>query len=139
MNEDAELARQDGAYLAAARQYVQLWGRDVTAIVVPGKWERPFQLCFPLAAHAINLVAVGVDNVIERPFVATVMARVAFEHALAAEWVLHTEDGENQLARHMEYGLITQARGPSNSLDSPPKLSDLSARQPARATSDRGR
>jgi hypothetical protein len=66
-----------------------------------GELGRKFRVCFPLAAHALNHVRAAAAVRSSSPWVAVSSARIAFEHALAAQWVLLTENGEDQLAQEM--------------------------------------
>jgi hypothetical protein len=54
-------------------------------------------MCFPLAAHAMNHIEAALEALQKLPWVAKTCARVAFEHALTAQWVLLTADGERKL------------------------------------------
>lgn len=60
-----------------------------------------FRVCFPLAAHALNHIEAAVYFQSSSVWVAVSSARIAFEHALTAQWVLWTEGGENQLSEQM--------------------------------------
>jgi hypothetical protein len=61
-----------------------------------------FRICFPLAAHALNHIDTALGLHQQRPWVAASSTRVAFEHALAAQWVLLTDDGERELVNWMK-------------------------------------
>src|SRR6185312_8116964 len=53
-----------------------------------------FRVVFPLAAHALNHIEAAEYFQSSSPWVAVSSARIAFEHALTAQWVLWTEGGE---------------------------------------------
>jgi len=60
-----------------------------------------FRVVFPLAAHALNHLDTAVSIQSCSPWVAVASARIAFEHALTAQWVLWTEGGEDALRNQM--------------------------------------
>lgn len=62
---------------------------------------RKFRVCFPLAAHALNHIEAAASIRSSYPWVAASSVRIAFEHALTAQWVLWTKDGERLLAQQM--------------------------------------
>lgn len=57
---------------------------------------------FPLPAHALNHVGAAWNARISFPWVAKAGVRIAFEHALTAQWVLLTERGELELKFQMD-------------------------------------
>lgn len=69
---------------------------------IEAKLDMKFRLCFPLAAHALNHIEASWGLRSSLPLVAKSSARVAFEHALTAQWVLLTEDGEAELKSQMD-------------------------------------
>jgi hypothetical protein len=111
--EDAEeLAAFDTGCLRVAQQCVDLWHRlwRETSVAIDGSLEDKFRICFPLAAHALNHVDAALDLYQERPLVAASSARVAFEHALAAQWVFLTVDGEQELVNWMKRQQYVRAK-----------------------------
>ena len=88
----AEVAASDAIWLRAARQCTDLWRqlwRD-DAVSFDSSLEAKSGVCFPLAAHALNHVETALGLREARPWVAASCTRVAFEHALIAQWVLLT-------------------------------------------------
>ena len=100
----AEVAAFDEGCLRVARHCIHLWHqlwRD-DAVSFDSSLEIKSRVCFPLAAHALNHADTALGLHQERPWVAASCTRVAFEHALAAQWVLLTEDGEQELVNYMK-------------------------------------
>ncbi len=99
----ADVAILDAACLDAARECVGLWHRlwFEAPVSVDQVFEIKFRVCFPLAAHALNHVETALELLERRPWVAASCARAAFEHALAAQWVMLTEVGERELVNWM--------------------------------------
>jgi hypothetical protein len=64
--------------------------------------DRKFRLCFPLAAHALNHVEHAFAAQRRLPWVAASGVRIAFEHALTAQWILLTEAGEDDVKAEMD-------------------------------------
>ncbi|MGI8416267.1 MAG: hypothetical protein ACR2P2_08720 [Nakamurella sp.] len=94
----------DAVFLRAAREVVALWRRWWglgEPIAVPLPVELKFRMICPLAFHALNNVVVGLDLSQRLPWIAAEHARIAFEHALTAQWVLLTHEGEQKL--HVEF------------------------------------
>lgn len=77
------------------------WQEQTSTPELNPELSRKFRVCFPLAAHALNHVAAAVTLHSSFPWVAMSSVRIAFEHALTAQWVLWTEDGEDLLAQQM--------------------------------------
>src|SRR5690242_7671042 len=93
------LDQADAAYLAAAEEVMTLWRRwwqPAQSVEVPVAAEMKFRVIYPLATHALNNVAAAL-TLMRRPWVAGVNGRVAFEYALAAQWVLLTHGGEREI------------------------------------------
>lgn len=76
--------------------------RDTQPVEINRQLNLKFRLCFPLAAHALNHVDCAWALHQSLPWIAASGARVAFEHALTAQWVLLTEGGEVQLKSQMD-------------------------------------
>lgn len=77
------------------------WQEQTSTPELNPELSRKFRVCFPLAAHALNHVEVAVTLHSSSPWVAMSSVRIAFEHALTAQWVLWTKDGEDLLAQQM--------------------------------------
>jgi hypothetical protein len=98
-----ELERSEAALVKVARQAVgwsQHWWPDggvAKELEIERGLRSKFTVCFPMAAHAINHVDVALSALAAFPWVAKSNARIAFEHALTAQWVLLTADGEARL------------------------------------------
>lgn len=128
--EDDAVTQADTGFLRAAEAAVGYW-KDALPISVPGTSTIKFRVCYPLIAHGLNHVSSALANVSQLPFVAATSARVAFEHSLAAQWVLLTHGGETQLVRHMEYSYLTRAKAFARAIDYPDDLSKIVATEPA--------
>jgi hypothetical protein len=98
-----QLARSDAELLGVARQVLvwwRQWWRDhgkVAALAIEPRLRSKFIVCFPMAAHAMNQIDMALNTIEEYPWVAKSSVRIAFEHALTAQWVLLTADGEERL------------------------------------------
>lgn len=100
---EADLTAFNAGCLDVAQQCVDLWHRLwFGRLAVVSAREVKFRICFPLAAHALNHVETALSLYQQRPWVAASSTRVAFEHALAAQWVLLTDGGERELVNWME-------------------------------------
>jgi hypothetical protein len=117
-------------FLRAAEAAVEHW-KEALPISVSDSASVKFRVCFPLIANALNHASSGLANISQLPFVAATNARVAFEHALAAQWVLLTHEGEIRLVRHMEYGYLTRAKAFARVTDYPDDLKDIATAEPA--------
>ena len=108
----AELSAFNAGCLRMARQCVDLWHQlwRETPLAVDSALEVKFRICFPLAAHALNHVDAALGLHVERPWVAASSTRVAFEHAIAAQWVLLTVDGERELVNWMKRQQYVRAK-----------------------------
>jgi hypothetical protein len=128
---DAQLAAKDASFVAAADACVRHWD-NALPIEVADEERIKFRVCFPLVAHSLNQVAAALVLLrAGQPFVATANTRVAFEHALAAQWVLLTHGGEQRLVRHMEASHLLRAKEFSKAVDDPLELRDIVDRSPA--------
>ena len=66
--------------------------------------EIKFRACFPLAMYALNQLYVATKVAdLKREFLASANVRVAFEHAVTAQWVLYTDDAEQRLIGSMRH------------------------------------
>ncbi|WP_422743608.1 hypothetical protein ACN27E_18370 [Mycobacterium sp. WMMD1722] len=86
---------------AALERWRTSWQEQPSTPTLNPELNRKFRLCFPLAAHALNHVEAAVALLSSSPWVAMSSVRIAFEHALTAQWVLWTRDGEDLLAQQM--------------------------------------
>lgn len=77
------------------------WQEQTSTPELNPELSRKFRVCFPLAAHALNHVEAAVTLHSSSPWVAMSSVRIAFEHALTAQWVLWTKGGEDLLAQQM--------------------------------------
>ncbi|MGZ4532972.1 MAG: hypothetical protein ACXVXP_11550, partial [Mycobacteriaceae bacterium] len=105
---DATLLDEDQRRLDAARRCVALWRSFPTPVEVPDQFEIKFRVIFPLAAHALNLADAGLAQLPSYPLVAASSARLALEHAIAAQWVMLTEGGEVRIKNAMEHSWLTR-------------------------------
>jgi len=120
----------DAGYLSAADACVAIWDELPLPIDVPVERLRKFRVCFPLLAHAMNHVATALEIRQRRPFVAASSSRVAFEHALSAQWVLLTHNGEEQLIRAVQYQWLTRVKDVSAAIGHPEELAGIVATAP---------
>lgn len=86
---------------AALERWRTSWQEQTSTPTLNPELSRKFRVCFPLAAHALNHVEAAVALQSSSPWVAMSSVRIAFEHALTAQWVLWTKDGEDLLAQQM--------------------------------------
>ena len=86
---------------AALERWRTSWQKQPSTPTLNPELSRKFRVCFPLAAHALNHVEAAVALQSSSPWVAMSSVRIAFEHALTAQWVLWTKDGEDLLAQQM--------------------------------------
>ena len=98
-----DLTRSEAQFVEVAESLLgqwRTWWRDpeaVSKLAVEARLHNKFLMCFPLAAHAMNHVEAALTARLNFPWVAKTSARIAFEHALTAQWVLLTADGEVRL------------------------------------------
>lgn len=97
-----EQVEANTGWLAAAQSTLDLY-RDHGGVVVDGANENRFRVCWPMAMHALNEVMAAlhlVDAGLHYP--AVVNARVAYEHAVVAQWVRITDGGPERLRAQMQ-------------------------------------
>ena len=85
----------------AARALLERW-RVTAPFVVDGESARKFNAVYPVVAHTMAQVAASLtlrDQGLV--YAARVNVRVALEHALVAQWVVHTHQGEDALIGSM--------------------------------------
>lgn len=110
-------------YVHTGTQCLEHWNRLKFPLRIAPNLTREFNVGFPLAAHALNHAAVGLETRDRFPHAAATSARVALEHALAAQWVLLTRGGAETLIRHMEAGYRARVKAFAGALnDSDPLL-----------------
>jgi hypothetical protein len=122
------LAAKDAGYLQAAAQCVAHWRLHWCAsepVSVGSALVDKFKVCYPLAAHALNHVESALELRDHRPWVATSSARVAFEHAIAAEWVFHTKNGLVELINCMKSQSHLYAKDIADELRGNPDYDDV--------------
>ncbi|MEU4591421.1 hypothetical protein [Micromonospora aurantiaca (nom. illeg.)] len=99
--EKEELERLARLHLSAARAALEHW-RAAGGIEVESSAIRKFNAAYPVVAHAMAQVAAALtlhDQGLV--YAARVNARVALEHALAAQWVVQTVSGEDEIIGSM--------------------------------------
>jgi hypothetical protein len=128
-HEHAEaLAAKDAGYLRAASRCVAHWRRHWCAsepVGVDSALVDKFKVCYPLAADALNHVESALELRSRHPWVATSSARVAFEHAIAAEWVFHTRNGVTELLNWMKIQSHLYAKDIADELRGNPDYDDV--------------
>jgi len=90
--DDNDVDELNRGYLLAARGVLKLFREPRGPLVVDPEDDHPFRVCYPLTMYALNQVRAAVllhDQGMVYP--ATVNVRVAFEHAVWAEWVRLTD------------------------------------------------
>jgi hypothetical protein len=128
---DAQLAAKEAGFVAAAEACLRHWDTALPIEVADSDQVR-FNVCFPLIAHSLSQVRAALMLVrANQPFVATANTRVAFEHALTAQWVLLTHGGAERLVKHMDASYLTSVKEFSKAIGDPPELSDIISRSPA--------
>lgn len=110
---DAEILR----FVQASSKCLEHWNRLKFPLRIAPNLTRGFNVGFPLAAHALNHVVVGLETRNRFPHAAATSARVALEHALAAQWVLLTRGGAETLVRHMEAGYLVRVKAFAGALN----------------------
>ncbi len=101
-DDDRAIERLAELYVGAARACLHHF-RTAPPFVVEADRVRKFQATYPVVAHAMNQVAAALtlrDQGLG--YVARANTRVAFEHALIAQSVVHTHDGEEPLIGSMD-------------------------------------
>lgn len=94
--EEDEGSRGAG-WLTVGRLCIDHWDTHRQFSVAVSKL-REFQVCYPLAAHAINQARAALALMdADLHYMARANARVAFEHALVAQWMILTYKGEESV------------------------------------------
>lgn len=131
--DEEALERMDAIFLGAAQEAIALWHQwwePGAPIAVPRPDELKFRMIYPLAQHALNNVAAGLDQSRRLPWVAAVHARTAFEHAIAAQWVLLTHEGEQKLHVELQGEAHKRAREFHKGLGSPEEYAAMVGAEP---------
>ncbi|MDG9674859.1 hypothetical protein [Micromonospora sp. DH14] len=99
--ETEELERLARLHLSAARAALEHW-RAAGGFEVESSAIRKFNAAYPVVAHAMAQVTAALSLHDQGlVYAARVNARVALEHALAAQWVVHTAGGEDEIIGSM--------------------------------------
>lgn len=134
--DDEAVESMDAASLLAARKVVALWREWwglAEPIAVPRSDELKFRMVCPLALHALNNVALGLDLSERLPWVAAGHARIAFEHALTAQWVLLTYEGEQKLLVELQNESHKRAKEFHKALGSPAEYAAMVGAEPPKS------
>ncbi|WP_213571508.1 DUF5677 domain-containing protein [Rhodococcus sp. USK13] len=92
---DVKLISEESRWISAAEECLQLFATPPARVLVADEDNHCFRVSYPIARHALNQVEACLTLIttgLVYPAVANV--RVAFEHALVAQWVLLTDQGE---------------------------------------------
>ncbi|WP_433828528.1 hypothetical protein ACQP2E_04045 [Actinoplanes sp. CA-015351] len=101
LSDDQELERLGALHLAAAHACLEHW-RTAPAFLVDAESTKRFNATYPVVAHAMAQVVAALSlHAQGLGYAARANIRVAFEHALAAQWVIHTHEGEEALIGSM--------------------------------------
>ena len=101
VNDDQELERLGALHVAAAHACLEHW-RTAPAFVVDAESVRKFNATYPVVAHTMAQVVAALSlHKQDLAYAARANIRVALEHALAAQWVVHTYGGEDALIGSM--------------------------------------
>ncbi|MFI7027036.1 hypothetical protein ACIBMZ_30495 [Micromonospora sp. NPDC049900] len=99
--DDQELDRLAQLHLAGAHAALEYW-HQAEPFKVDHALVRKFNATYATVAHTMAQVAAAVAlHQQGSVYAARVNARVALEHALVAQWVVHNEHGEDQLIGSM--------------------------------------
>ena len=126
----------DAAFLLAARKVVALWRQwwgPGKPLAVPRPDELKLRMIYPLAVHALNNAVVGLDLFERLPWVAAGHARIAFEHALTAQWVLLTHDGEQKFLVELQNESHKRAKEFHKGLGSPAEYAAMVGAEPPKS------
>lgn len=99
---DDDLDDIDHRCRAAAREAVLVFDQ-LGPIRIDELDDNPFRLIYPLGAHAVEQVKAALALIdAELPYPAEVNTRVAVQHAVTCQWILHTEGAEEQVMAEMK-------------------------------------
>lgn len=91
-----------GVVRGALDRWRTSWQEQTSTPTLNPELSRKFRVCFPLAAHSCAEPRRGRgSSPSSSPWVVMSSVRIAFEHALTAQWVLWTKNGEDLLAQQM--------------------------------------
>lgn len=85
------------------------------------------RITYPLAMHTLAAVELALTVVDDKPWVAAGIASIAFEHALAAQWVLLTDGGEHDIVEWMQYEADKRSQSFYEGLGKPEEYKSLAA------------
>lgn len=123
-NIDIEKANQ--GYLQATREVLELFEGARGPLVIDREDDDFFRVCYPLTTYSLNQARAAVllhDEGMPHP--ATANVRVAFEHALWAEWVRLTDGAPEQVLSVWRTNNTKAARDLGAWTDLPPDLRDM--------------
>lgn len=123
--ENEELPHDVGRLLQAARASVDAWKLFQSPYRVAPGLDSVFRVGFPLAAHALNNVQVALEIWDRFPWVAAANGRVAFEHAVVAQWLFLTPDGPPRFEQHIAHSNLVQAQELAALIEKEPELAAL--------------
>jgi hypothetical protein len=98
---DRELTRLAALHVSAARACLKHF-RSVPTFETQANLQRKFHVTYPIVSHAMNQVDAALilrDQGFE--YVSRANVRVAYEHALVAQALVNTYDGEEPLIGSM--------------------------------------
>ena len=122
--------KRDLTFLQAAGDCIELWDVLTFPLSISAELERKFRVCFPLLAHSANHVATALEVYRRRPLVASSSARIAFESALSAQWVLLTHQGEDVLVQEARHQWLVRTKEFSAAIGHPQELAEIVATEP---------
>lgn len=111
--------------MVAAQECIDEWEGLPFPLEVSADHEVRFRVGFPLVSHALNHVTIALETFERFPLVAAGSARVALEHALAAQWVLWTHEGPETLVKHMEAGYLMRTKAFADAIRDQPDLTQF--------------
>lgn len=126
--DDRDVDELNRGYLLAAREVLKLFTKRRAPLVVDPEENIPFRVCYPLTMYALNQVGAAVllhDRGV--PYAATVNVRVAFEHAIWAEWVRLTDGGPERVVSHWKANNVTAVQDMGVWTTLPPDLVEMVA------------
>lgn len=90
---------------------------------VDGQHVRRFHACYPFAMYALNHVIVAQRLIADRQhFTAQASTRIAFEHAVTAQWIMLTEGAEDLLLATLDRQQRKVLRDLARTATLPPEL-----------------
>ena len=97
--------------------------RDGPAFEILAADQNKFKVVYPLSAHVMELVEAA-DLLVDTglPYAAEPCARAALQHAVTAQWVILTHDGERQVIAELKRNHRATVRDFSMSAELPDDL-----------------